>query len=220
MDGLVQRSTLRKPSVNLVGLVVIALVAAGCLADDPLGMTYEIGACDLQKASDASPSVLAAYEPSDTEESHDESMNMTNDTMAMNDEETHADEGADHEIAGRDVDWLVTIPVDEFSFGCALPDIKTGTVVAIRFDNVGAMAHEAVVGPIDIQDQAEVEMAEMADMGMDSMDGMHHGLPSIALPPGEAHVLVVELDDPGVDYVGCHVPGHWAAGMQMPFRVI
>lgn len=188
--------------------MITALMAAGCLADDPLGMTYEIGACDLQKASDASPSVLAAYEPSDAKATHDDSMNMTDDAMVMDDEAMHTDEASARVLAGTDVDWLVTITVDEFSFGCALPDVKAGSVVAIRFDNIGNMAHEAVVGPLDIQDQAEVEMAEMADMGSDSMDEMHHRFPSIALPPGEAHVLVVQLDDPGVDYVGCHVPGH------------
>lgn len=230
MDGHVRRSAHRKPSLGLVGLMITALIAAGCLADDPLGMTYEIGACDLQKASVASPSVLAAYEPSDAEATHDESMNMTDDATAIHDEAmhddavhdeaVHTDEAPAHDLAGTDVDWLVTITVDEFSFGCALPDMKAGSVVAIRFGNVGSMAHEAVVGPLDIQDRAELEMAEMADMGSDSMEEMHHEFPSVALPPGEVHVLVVQLDDPGVAYVGCHVPGHWDAGMQMPFRVV
>ncbi len=197
-------------------LVVLALVAAACGADHPADEnaveTARDGTplCELRTPTDADMESVADPDHDEpeaaSEEGHDE---------APVSEEEH-DEAPDMD----DVDFVVDIEMREFEYSCALPTIDQGTTLALRFTNLGDVEHEAVVGSLDQQHDAEVEMAEMAEMdaGHDEVGG-GHSVPAITLPAGEMQTMIVEFDEPGSLWVGCHVPGHWDAGMRNNFTV-
>ena len=76
---------------------------------------------------------------------------------ATHDAATHDAEVA---VGSGDVELAVEIDMSEFAYDCELPDIPIGTVVALRFTNVGTVEHEAVVGDFEAQYEAAREMAE------------------------------------------------------------
>jgi uncharacterized cupredoxin-like copper-binding protein len=227
-------------------LVVVALVAAACGADDPLDQDVIALAadgtplCELRAPDAADLEAPAAGEDHDEadaapeeagEAGHDEAPAAGEDHdeadaapeeagEAGHDEAPAAGEDHDEAPGMDDVDFVVDIEMSEFAYSCALPMIDQGTTLALRFDNVGTAEHEAVVGSLDQQHDAEVEMAEMAEMdaGHDEVGG-GHSVPAITLPAGEAQTMIVEFDEPGSFWVGCHVPGHWDAGMRNEFTV-
>jgi uncharacterized cupredoxin-like copper-binding protein len=110
----------------------------------------------------------------------------------------------------------VDVAMDEFSFTPAKFTVKKGTAVRFHFVNHGKVEHEAVVGDMDAQ------MEHAAEMG----NGGHHdeamgegATPEIELEPGKAGTLDYTFDQPGEFLIGCHVPGHWDAGMKATITV-
>jgi uncharacterized cupredoxin-like copper-binding protein len=90
--------------------------------------------------------------------------------------------------------------------------VSAGQPVIFVVTNTGAAVHEFYVG--DEAAQAEHER-EMADMG-----GMPHDEPNgIAVQPGETKELTMAFDAPGELLAGCHLPGHYPAGMRATITV-
>jgi uncharacterized cupredoxin-like copper-binding protein len=198
----VERRSRRPFTLGLVTmLAAISLLAAACGADHP----EDADVATL--APDGTP-LCVLQTPTDAD-------------VAAAEEAGHAEEPGE-----GGVDFAVDIEMREFGYSCSLPTIEQGTTLALRFTNVGIVEHEAVVGSLAEQHDAEVQMAEMAAMvEMGLMDSGHevqgggHSTPAINVPAGESLTLVVELDEPGEMMIGCHVPGHWAAGMRRNFIV-
>ena len=62
--------------------------------------------------------------------------------------------------------------------------------------------------------------ADEAEDGAHGSDGGHDaGIPSLSLEPGETGEIVMTFDAGGTTIIGCHVPGHWAAGMRQDVTV-
>jgi uncharacterized cupredoxin-like copper-binding protein len=86
--------------------------------------------------------------------------------------------------------------------------VKPGERVRFVLVNQGAMEHEIVIGDQAKQDEAEAEMAK----------GTHH----TSNKPGEKTVAAGKTErmeftfpnQPGSLLYGCHIPGHWTAGMK------
>jgi uncharacterized cupredoxin-like copper-binding protein len=117
------------------------------------------------------------------------------------------------------VDHVVDMDMLEFGYSCNLPAIEAGTVIEFRMVNVGAVEHEAVFGDLAAQDEAEAQMA--ASSGDEDAHGDDdHGTPTLVLAPGESGTIVVMFDEPGDMIIGCHVPGHWDAGMRSDYLVV
>lgn len=95
--------------------------------------------------------------------------------------------------------------------------IAAGTTVEFRFTNSGKVAHDAFVGDAAAQQEHEADMADMASMG--DMGSHGHGDPAITVQPGGADSLTYTFEQPGTYEVGCHQPGHYAAGMKMTITV-
>jgi Cu+-exporting ATPase len=83
--------------------------------------------------------------------------------------------------------------------------VRSGETVAFRVSNPTALPHEFVIG--DATDQAHHEQ-EMAAGGMDAASN------AIDVAPGQTVELVYTFSGPGTLEIGCHVPGHFAAGMR------
>ena len=120
----------------------------------------------------------------------------------------------------------VNIIAKDYSFLPDAVDLAPGETVLLHVINGGLEVHEAVIGDAAVQDAWQA--AEAATAGR---------------PPGPTPVVSVPLDVAGVRIVvrsgervdlvwtvpagaaaespwvvGCHIPGHWERGMQVPVR--
>ncbi len=90
--------------------------------------------------------------------------------------------------------------------------VPADTRVTFVFRNSGALVHEAFIG-----DEAEQRAhdAEMVDGG----DGHHADHASVTVDPGKTARLthIFTADDQLL--IGCHQPGHYAAGMRIAIDV-
>jgi uncharacterized cupredoxin-like copper-binding protein len=120
--------------------------------------------------------------------------------------------------------WATGAPVrvvmnDRFRYRPDTIMVRAGRRVTFSVTNVGKLPHEFVLGDRAIQLDHERRMR------LGSSDGGHahshgyggHGGPSaggVTVPPGETRRLTWTFDEPGMVLYGCHVVGHWAAGMK------
>lgn len=122
----------------------------------------------------------------------------------------------------------VIVLAKDYTYIPAVVDLVPGESVILQIVNGGLIVHEVVIGNMGVQDAWEA--AEAATTGA---------------PPGPTPVVSVAPDvtglrvvvqsgqrvdvpwlvpaDPGSEgpwFVGCHIPGHWAAGMVVPIRFV
>ena len=104
-------------------------------------------------------------------------------------------------------------------------DLVPGETILLHVINGGLAVHEAIIGDMRVQDAWEV--AEAATVGAPPGP-----TPLVSVPPDVAGVRIVVASGERVDLlwtvpsdadaaawiVGCHIPGHWAKGMQVPVR--
>ena len=98
---------------------------------------------------------------------------------------------------------------DELRFNLSDIDVREGETIAFTITNSGSIEHEFVIG--DAKVQAEHE-AEMASGGMGEMDKDEGN--AVSIPAGKTATLIYTFDKPGTLLYGCHVAGHYAAGME------
>ena len=105
-------------------------------------------------------------------------------------------------------------------------DLAPGETVLLHVINGGLAVHEAIIGDMRVQDAWEV--AEAATVGAPPGP-----TPLVSVAPDVAGLRIVVASGERVDLVwtvpsdaaaqgpwiiGCHIPGHWAKGMQVPVR--
>lgn len=91
--------------------------------------------------------------------------------------------------------------------------VGSGETVRIEVTNAGKVPHELTIG----DRKAQLAHEQM----MQNMPGMKHDDPgSVALAPGETRTLVWQFGEPGTVEVGCHVRGHYPAGMVSVVQVV
>jgi uncharacterized cupredoxin-like copper-binding protein len=100
--------------------------------------------------------------------------------------------------------------LDTMRFEPSELNIRKGETVRLVFTNVGQLPHEAVIGSTAEQQAHEAEMAAMQDPA-GTME--HHHANAVSLPPGKTRELVWQFGKPGRFEIGCHLPGHYGAGM-------
>ncbi|HZJ26771.1 MAG TPA: plastocyanin/azurin family copper-binding protein [Acidimicrobiia bacterium] len=105
-----------------------------------------------------------------------------------------------------------TIDIDAFDIGFEPTSVEVaqGETVLFEVHNTGKTQHDFTVGDLATQDAHEQEMAEAMAGG-----NMGHGDDPNAMPlvPGKTQELAWTFTVPGVFVYGCHVPGHYDAGM-------
>ncbi|WP_421118138.1 cupredoxin domain-containing protein [Aquihabitans daechungensis] len=101
-------------------------------------------------------------------------------------------------------------------------EVEVGQEVTFEFTNDGTVDHEAILGSEAEQDDHEAEMMDDGSGGGD-MDGMDHGggsdTDAITVKPGDTGTLTKTFDAAGTVILGCHVPGHYDAGMKATVTV-
>lgn len=115
----------------------------------------------------------------------------------------------------------VDVVMDDIVFRPDTISVAAGETITFRFTNAGAITHDAFLG--DAAEQAEHE-AEMAEM--DGMHGMHgtdshaeHLGNAITVQPGDTQTFTHTFAAGEVLEIGCHQPGHYAAGMKITLQV-
>ena len=93
-------------------------------------------------------------------------------------------------------------------------NVEAGTPVTFVVTNVGVIPHEFMLGDEDIQDEHEQEMLEMGGMPMD-----HDHANAITVQPGQTKQLPYTFAEPGTTLAGCHLPGHYPAGMMATITI-
>lgn len=122
------------------------------------------------------------------------------------------DEGQGAEAASDDL-VVVEIEMHEFGYAPANITVPAGEPVRLMFTNVGDIDHEVMVG-------SEHEQDEFAAAGGHGDQAGHHGdVQALTLAPGETGDLDVTFEESGPMFLGCHLPGHWEAGMSATVTV-
>lgn len=119
----------------------------------------------------------------------------------------------------------VNIIARDYAFLPDVVDLAPGETVLLHVINGGLETHEAIIGDARVQDAWEV--AEAATVGAPPGP-----TPVVSVPPEVSGVRIVVRSGERVDLlwtvpvdaadtpwiVGCHIPGHWEKGMQVPVR--
>ncbi|MEQ1699506.1 MAG: plastocyanin/azurin family copper-binding protein [Ilumatobacteraceae bacterium] len=108
----------------------------------------------------------------------------------------------------------VEIVMEDIRFDQTTLTVTAGETIEFRFVNNGKIPHDAFVGDADAQTEHEADMAHMEHMGGHSMDET-----AITVEPGDSGELSYTFEHPGTFEVGCHQPGHYAAGMKIDVTV-
>jgi uncharacterized cupredoxin-like copper-binding protein len=129
--------------------------------------------------------------------------------------------------APRDVNLITR----DYAFVPDALDLVPGETVRLHVINGGLLVHEAVIGDRSVQDAWE--SAEAATIGAPPGP-----TPVVTVPSELAGLRIVVQSGERIDLtwtvpasgsaapgagapawlVGCHIPGHWARGMQIPIR--
>lgn len=131
--------------------------------------------------------------------------NPTTIVEAAHDTDFWFGEPADPNQADRTVEVTVD---DTFHFSPADLTVTAGETITFTVTNIGQLPHEFTLGDAAIQDKHEAEMSDMGGMSMPDEPN------SIGVATGETKQLSFRFTQAGEVLYGCHVPGHYAAGMK------
>jgi P-type Cu+ transporter len=107
----------------------------------------------------------------------------------------------------RPVDLTIALSTtDALRFTPDQLDVQAGETVAFEITNSGVLPHEFFVGTPAQQQAHEAAMSSGVSMGEEPG--------AVDVPAGTTARLVYTFAQPGTLEYGCHVPGHYAAGMR------
>jgi uncharacterized cupredoxin-like copper-binding protein len=122
--------------------------------------------------------------------------------------------------------WAADAPVkvvmsDRFRYRPAAIMVRAGRRVTFAVTNAGKLPHEFILGDRATQLDHERRMRAAATGAGHVHDHATHAAPgALTVPPGQTRRLTWTFDEPGVVLYGCHVLGHWAAGMKGTIVVV
>ena len=108
----------------------------------------------------------------------------------------------------------IDVEMRDIAFSPSQVDVRAGETVRFVFRNSGKVAHDAYVGTEQEQADHEMEMSQGGDMSH-----MQHGNASggggITVKPGATGEITHTFNSGEQVLIGCHQPGHYAAGMKV-----
>jgi FtsP/CotA-like multicopper oxidase with cupredoxin domain len=116
----------------------------------------------------------------------------------------------------------VNLIARDYAFVPPTLELVPGETVLLHVVNAGLVVHEAVIGDAAVQDVWEVAEAAVAGAppGPTPMVSVSPELAGIrvVVRSGERVDITFRVPDPGAPawIVGCHIPGHFSKGMQVP----
>jgi uncharacterized cupredoxin-like copper-binding protein len=120
-------------------------------------------------------------------------------------------------IAARTVD----VEMRDVAYSPTSVAVQAGETVRFVFHNMGQAVHDAFLGDEAAQGEHEKEMrSDSAGSGSGGMGGMGgHGDAGIKVEPGKTGELTHTFQKGESVLIGCHEPGHYAAGMKLALPV-
>lgn len=122
----------------------------------------------------------------------------------------------------------VNLIAKDYSFVPATLDLVPGETVLLHVINGGLEIHEAIIGDETVQDAWERAEAAVAGAppGPTPLVSVAPDVSGLRIVVGSGERVdvtwTVPTDDRGGSpppfIVGCHIPGHWERGMQVPVR--
>ena len=104
---------------------------------------------------------------------------------------------------------------DRFRYRPSSIVVRAGRRVTFSVTNAGKLPHEFILGDRATQLDHERQMQAMPADGEHMNDHTHgDAAGGLTVPPGQTRRLTRTFQHPGVVLYGCHVLGHWAAGMR------
>jgi uncharacterized cupredoxin-like copper-binding protein len=124
--------------------------------------------------------------------------------------------------------WATGAPVrvvmnDHFRYRPSAIMVRAGRRVTFAVTNAGKLPHEFILGDRATQLEHERQMWQAAATAGGHTHLHSHGptghtghaaAGTLTVPPGQTRRLAWTFHDPGIVLYGCHVLGHWAAGMR------
>ena len=111
---------------------------------------------------------------------------------------------------------VIEVSMSDIAFEPRTLTVPTDATVTFRFTNRGQIPHDAFIGDESAQADHESEMRSKGDRhddhGSDDED-------AVTLDPNETGELTRTFRRPGRVEIGCHQPGHYAAGMKIAVTV-
>ena len=108
----------------------------------------------------------------------------------------------------------INVEMRDIAFSPSQLDVRSGETVRFVFHNAGKVNHDAYIGTEQAQGDHEMEMSQNGDMS-----NMHHGSTNgeggITVKPGKTGTLTHTFSANDKVLIGCHQPGHYAAGMKV-----
>ncbi|MDO5667044.1 MAG: cupredoxin family protein [Alcaligenaceae bacterium] len=126
-------------------------------------------------------------------------------------EHSHTNYGEPGKVA--EVDHTIEITMSEMRFNPDKIQVKTGETIRFVVKNIGALAHELVIGSMD-----EL-MAHAEEMRL-SPHMVHDEPNMITLNPGQTGELIWKFSQSGTVDFACLIPGHVEGGMIGQLNVI
>jgi uncharacterized cupredoxin-like copper-binding protein len=96
---------------------------------------------------------------------------------------------------------------------------QRGERIEFVFHNKGKIPHDAFIGDTSAQADHEKDMSADKDGSMTGGHGMGQNATAITVDAGQIGRLTYTFDQPGTIEIGCHQPGHYAAGMKVAVTV-
>lgn len=110
-------------------------------------------------------------------------------------------------------EFVVTL-ADAMTIEPGVFTVPAGKPITFVVTNVGQIPHEFTLGDAQVQDEHEQEMMSSGGhMGHDDDN-------AISLAPGQTKELTYTFEMPGMSLAGCHVPGHYPAGMKASITIV
>ena len=95
--------------------------------------------------------------------------------------------------------------------------VERGDTVTFRFENNGKLRHDAFIGDEEAQEMHEDEARMSDDVGHGAHAASEED--AITVEPGESGPMEYRFTEGGEIIIGCHEPGHYAAGMRVKVEV-
>jgi uncharacterized cupredoxin-like copper-binding protein len=116
---------------------------------------------------------------------------------------------------------LVEVVMTEMAFTPSSLTVAEGERITFRFVNNGNVVHEAVLGDADYQREHEAVMNAPTTTAKGSDHGAHthDASNAVTVGPGATMELTWTAPERGTVQIGCHQPGHYAAGMKAELQV-
>ena len=105
----------------------------------------------------------------------------------------------------------IDVEMKDIAYAPTSVDVKAEEKVTFIFRNTGAIAHDAFIGDEAAQAKHEKDMK--------GMDHDKNSKNAVTVDPGKTAPLTYTFDKAGSILVGCHQPGHYAAGMKIQVNI-